>query len=166
MQQTPFQVGEYSFTILIEPNESQIANNEDARKDIYHDTVKNALIKDGWTITSENLYLPWGGMETYVDIAAEKVFIAEKEGRKIAVEVKSFVGKSNLSELEKAVGQFIIYRLAMRKEEPERELFLAISEKIYNKLFLNPDVIELIETEDLKVVVFNEANEVIVRWIN
>jgi hypothetical protein len=145
---------------------SQIANNEDARKDIYHDTVKNALIKDGWTITSENLYLPWGGMETYVDIAAEKVFIAEKEGRKIAVEVKSFVGKSNLSELEKAVGQFIIYRLAMRKEEPERELFLAISEKIYNKLFLNPDVIELIETEDLKVVVFNEANEVIVRWIN
>jgi hypothetical protein len=54
----------------------------------------------------------------------------------------------------------------MRKEEPERELFLAVGEKIYNKLFLNPDVIELIETEDLKVVVFNEANEVIVRWIN
>ncbi len=135
-------------------------------KDIYHDTVKRALIKDGWTITKENLYLPWGGTETYIDIAAEKVFIAEKEGRKIAVEVKSFVGKSNLSELEKAVGQFIIYRLAMRKEEPERELFLAVGEKIYNKLFLNPDVIELIETEDLKVVVFNEANEVIVRWIN
>jgi len=135
-------------------------------KDIYHDTVKRALIKDGWTITKENLYLPWGGTETYIDIAAEKIFIAEKEGRKIAVEVKSFVGKSNLSELEKAVGQFIIYRLAMRKEEPERELFLAVGEKIYNKLFLNPDVIELIETEDLKVVVFNEANEVIVRWIN
>jgi len=135
-------------------------------KDIYHDTVKRALIKDGWTITKENLYLPWGGTETYIDIAAEKVFIAEKEGRKIAVEVKSFVGKSNLSELEKAVGQFIIYRLAMRKEEPERELFLAVGEKIYNKLFLNPDVIELIETEDLKVVVFNEANKVIVRWIN
>jgi len=135
-------------------------------KDIYHDTVKRALIKDGWTITKENLYLPWGGTETYIDIAAEKIFIAEKEGRKIAVEVKSFVGKSNLSELEKAVGQFIIYRLAMRKEEPERELFLAVGEKIYNKLFLNSDVIELIETENLKVVVFNESKEVIVRWIN
>jgi hypothetical protein len=135
-------------------------------KDIYHDTVKRALIKDGWTITKENLYLPWGGTETYIDIAAEKIFIAEKEGRKIAVEVKSFVGKSNLSELEKAVGQFIIYRLAMRKEEAERELFLAVGEKIYNKLFLNSDVIELIETENLKVVVFNESKEVIVRWIN
>ncbi len=135
-------------------------------KDIYHDTVKNALIKDGWTITAENLYLPWGGTETYIDIAAEKVFIAEKEGRKIAVEVKSFIGKSSLTELEKAVGQFIIYRLAMRKEEPNRELFLAVGERIYNKLFVNADVIELIETENLKVLVFDEVKEVIARWIN
>lgn len=135
-------------------------------KDIYHDTVKNALIKDGWRITAENLQLPWGGTQTYIDIIADEVFVAEKEGRKIAVEVKSFVGKSNLSELEKAVGQFIIYRFAMRKEDPERKLFLAISEKIYNKLFVNPDVIELIETENLKILVFDELKEVIVRWIN
>ena len=135
-------------------------------KDIYHDTVKRALEKDGWKITAENLQLPWGGTQTYIDIIADEVFVAEKEGRKIAVEVKSFVGKSNLSELEKAVGQFIIYRFAMRKEDPERELFLAVGEKIYNKLFVNADVIELIEIENLKVVVFNESKEVIVRWIN
>lgn len=135
-------------------------------KDIYHDTVKNALIKDGWRITAENLQLPWGGTQTYIDIIADEVFVAEKEGRKIAVGVKSFVGKSNLSELEKAVGQFIIYRFAMRKEDPDRELFLAVGEKIYNKLFVNPDVIELIETENLKILVFDESKEVIVRWIN
>ena len=135
-------------------------------KDIYHETVKNALIKDGWKITAENLQLPWGGTQTYIDIIADEVFVAEKEGRKIAVEVKSFIGKSNLSELEKAVGQFIIYRFAMRKEDPTRELFLAVGEKIYNKLFVNADVIELIETEDLKIVVFNESKEEIVRWIN
>jgi Holliday junction resolvase-like predicted endonuclease len=135
-------------------------------KDIYHDTVKRALEKDGWKITAENLQLPWGGTQTYIDIIADEVFVAEKEGRKIAVEVKSFVGKSNLSELEKAVRQFIIYRFAMRKEDPERELFLAVGEKIYNKLFVNADVIELIEIENLKVVVFNESKEVIVRWIN
>lgn len=79
---------------------------------------------------------------------------------------KSFVGKSNLSELEKAVGQFIIYRFAMRREDPEHELYVAVSEKIYNKLFVHPDVIELIEAEDLTVLVFDEAKEVIVRWIN
>ncbi len=135
-------------------------------KDIYHDTVKRALEKDGWTITAENLRLPFGGTDAYVDIAAEKIFIAEKEGRKIAVEVKSFIGKSNLTELEKAVGQFIIYRLAMRRQEPERELFLAVQEKIYNKLFINPDVIELIESENIKIVVFDDAKQELVRWIN
>ncbi len=54
-------------------------------KDIYHDTVKRALEKDGWTITKENLHLRWGRRDAYVDIAAEKVFTAAKEGRKIAV---------------------------------------------------------------------------------
>ncbi len=135
-------------------------------KDIYHDTVKRALIKDGWKITAENLHLPWGGRDTFVDIAAEKVFVAEKDGRKIAVEVKSFIGKSDVTELEKAIGQFIIYRLALRKKEPERQLFLAVELGIYNDFFVNPDVLELIETEDLRVVVFDEIKEVLVRWIN
>ncbi len=135
-------------------------------KDIYHDTVKRALIKDGWKITAENLHLPWGGRDTFVDIAAEKIFIAEKEGRKIAVEVKSFVGKSDISEFEKAVGQFIIYRFAMRKKEPERQLFLAVELGIYENFFVNPEVLELIETEDLKIVVFDKLKEVIMRWIN
>lgn len=122
--------------------------------------------KDGWKITAENLHLPWGGTRAFIDILADKIFVAEKEGRKIAVEVKSFVGKSNLSELEKAVGQFIIYRFAMRREEPERELFIAVGEKIYNKFFVHPDVIELIETEDFKIIVFDEMKQLIVRWIN
>lgn len=135
-------------------------------KDIYHDTVKRALIKDGWRITAENFQLPWGGTRAYIDIIADEIFVAEKEGRKIAVEVKSFVGQSNLSELEKAVGQFIIYRFAMRREDAERELFIAVGEKIYNKLFLHPDVIELVETEDLKIIVFDENKQMIVRWIN
>ncbi len=135
-------------------------------KDIYHDTVKKALIKDGWKITAENFQLPWGGTRTYIDIIADELFVAEKDGRKIAVEVKSFIGKSNLSELEKAIGQFIIYRFAMRKEDPERILYLAVGEQIYNRLFVHADVIELIESEDLKVLVFNEAKEVLVRWIN
>ena len=135
-------------------------------KDIYHDTVKRALIKDGWKITAENFQLLWGGTRAYIDIIADELFVAEKEGRKIAVEVKSFVGQSNLSELEKAVGQFIIYRFAMRREDPERELFIAVGERIYNKLFVHPDVIELIESEDLKIVVFDESKQVLVRWIN
>ena len=80
-----------------------------------------------------------GRTRAYIDIIADELFVAEKQGRKIAVEVKSFVGQSNLSELEKAVGQFIIYRFAMRREDAERELFIAVGERIYNKLFVHPD---------------------------
>lgn len=29
-------------------------------RDIYHNTVKNALLKDGWTITHDPLRLEWG----------------------------------------------------------------------------------------------------------
>ena len=135
-------------------------------KDIYHDTVKKALIKDGQKITAENLQLPWGGTDTYVDIIADKIFVAEKGGRKIAVEVKSFVGKSTITEFQKALGQIIIYRFALRKKESERELFLAVDLKVYNEFFVNPDVIELIEDENLKIIVFDKFKEVIVRWIN
>lgn len=62
-------------------------------KDIYHETVKTALIKDGWMITDDPLRLKVGGRMAYVDLGAQKLFAAEKEGRKIAVEVKSFLNK-------------------------------------------------------------------------
>lgn len=135
-------------------------------KDIYHDTVKRALEKDGWTITKENLHLRWGRRDAYVDIAAEKIFTAEKEGRKIAVEVKSFIGQSEMSELEKAVGQFVLYRFALKKKEPDRELFLAIAKDIYNDLFVNPDGLAFVEVNELKIVVFDKDKEEVLQWIN
>lgn len=63
-------------------------------KDKFHETVKTALVKDGWTITDDPLFIKFGGVEMYVDIGAEKLIGAEKDGRKIAVEIKSFLGIS------------------------------------------------------------------------
>ena len=60
-------------------------------RDIYHETVKNALIKDGWTITHDPLVLRWGTTDVYVGLGAEQLLAAEKRGQKIAVEIKSFV---------------------------------------------------------------------------
>jgi hypothetical protein len=34
-----------------------------------------------------------GGVEMYVDLGAEKIIAAEKDGKKIAVEIKSFIGR-------------------------------------------------------------------------
>ena len=65
-------------------------------KDIFHETVKLALIKDGWTITSDPLTIRSDRIKLEIDLGVEKVFAAEKDGKKIAVEVKSFVNSSNI----------------------------------------------------------------------
>lgn len=72
-------------------------------KDIYHDSVKRALEKDGWKITHDPYLLPWKGQTVYVDLGAE-VLAAEKENRLIAVEIKSFLGHSETRDLEQALG--------------------------------------------------------------
>ena len=77
-------------------------------KDIYHEAVKIALIKDGWTITEDPLRLKFGGRMTYVDLGAEKLLAAQKEGQQIAVEVKSFLNPSPVKDLEQALGQYIM----------------------------------------------------------
>ena len=63
-------------------------------KDLFHEVVKTALVKDGWTITDDPYKLQWGDETLYVDLAAERVIAAGKENRRIAVEVKSFVEHS------------------------------------------------------------------------
>jgi len=93
-----------------------------ARKDAYHDIVKNALEKDGWTITSEPLRLVVDDVGVQIDLGAEQQPIsAEKDGENIAVEIKSFVGPSIINELEKAIGQYLFFcffaSTAMRKNK-------------------------------------------------
>ena len=71
-------------------------------KDIYHDTVKNALIKDGWTITDDPLVISIGKKDLFIDLGAEKLIAAEKDSKKIAVEIKSFIGSSQVNDLKNA----------------------------------------------------------------
>ena len=49
-------------------------------KDLFHQAVKTALIKDGWTITSDPLIIRIDRIKLEIDLAAEKVFAAEKDG--------------------------------------------------------------------------------------
>ena len=78
------------------------------RKDTYHDAVKNAFIKNGWTITQESYIMQFLRDPLHIDIGAEAAIGAEKEGCKIAVEVKSFPGKFGVTDLYAALGQFIL----------------------------------------------------------
>src|SRR5438270_13878781 len=98
--------------------------------DHYHQVVRNALIKDGWTITHDPITLSIGMDRVHIDLGAERVIAAEKDVRKIAVEIKTFAGRSRLADFEAAVGQYVIYRMALRRTEPDRELYLAVPQPI------------------------------------
>ena len=94
-------------------------------RDILHDIVREALIKDGWLITHDPFTIAFGSRRVYADLGAEQLLAAEKEERKIVVEIKSFVGLSQISELEKAIGQFAIYKSWLARIEPERALYIS-----------------------------------------
>lgn len=135
-----------------------------AAKDIYHQVVKIALEKDGWTITNDPLRLTIGSRSVYVDLGAEKLFAAEKEGRKIAVEVKSFINPSPVNDLENALGQYILYAKILEEEQPERVIYLAIPVNVFRDIFAEPIGQLLLRTTDLRLLVFDPRKEVIVEW--
>lgn len=102
-----------------------------------------------------------------VDLAAEKLIAAEREGKKIAVEVKSFLEKSSaISEFHTALGQFINYRGALRRREPERILYLAVPLTTYNTFFQLDFPKEMVEENKVKMIIYDVKNEVISEWKN
>lgn len=133
-------------------------------KDLYHNAVKNALIKDGWSITHDPLRLKWGIKDMYVDLGAERILSAEKAGQKIAVEVKSFVGASDMNDLENALGQYLVYRSVIARTEPDRKLYLAITQSVFSELLSEP-LGQIIRADyQVCLIVFGEKNEEIVQW--
>ncbi len=135
-------------------------------RDIFHDAVKNALVKEGWTITNDPLFIQFGGVDMYVDLGAEKVLAAEKDGRKIAVEIKSFLGASIISEFHTALGQLLNYRIALKAQNPEHMLYLAVPLDVYESFFTLVFGQAAIQTYQLKLIVYDETREVITKWLN
>jgi hypothetical protein len=135
------------------------------KKDKFHDAVKNALNKDGWTITDDPYKLDFGFTDAFVDLGAERLLAAEKGKEKIAVEVKSFIGSSELYEFHTALGQFANYELALQIEDPDRVLFLAVPVETYDTFFQHNLIAKSVEKHNLKIIVYNPLSEVIIKWI-
>lgn len=136
-------------------------------KDVFHEVVKTALQKDGWQITNDPLTISVGGVNLSIDLAAEKLIAAEGEGQKIAVEVKSFLERSSaISEFHTALEQFINYRGALRRRQPERVLYLAVPLTTYKTFFQLDFPKEMIEENQVKMLIYDVEQEVIFQWIN
>ncbi len=134
-------------------------------RDVYHDMVKRALIKDGWIITDDPLHLKWGRKDMYIDLGASQLLAAERESQKIAVEVKSFSGRSEMDDLEKALGQYVLYFDVLVELQPERLLYLALPVWAYESLFEEPLGQLLLKNNRLRLIVFEPKQELIEQWI-
>lgn len=135
-------------------------------KDLYHNAVRNALIKDGWTITHDPLRLEDNdrNMKYEADLGAEKLFAAEKEGEKIAVEIKSFLKSSVPNEFHGILGQYLTYFDALISLESDRLLILAVPLNAHNRLQNYPFILHLMEKHKIKTFIFDEFNENIISW--
>lgn len=136
-----------------------------AAKDFFHEVVKRILIQEGWLITDDPLKLSYGKADSKIDLGAEQVLGAEKEGEKIAVEIKSFSEPSFVYAFHEAIGQYINYRRGLRKQMPERGLYLAISNDIYDQFFQQEMVQDAILEENLKILIFDPSTNNSLQWI-
>jgi hypothetical protein len=134
-------------------------------KDFYHDAVKNALVRDGWTILAEDYALTLGGDRLYADIAAEKPLILERGNRKVLVEVKSFLGRSFIFELERAIGQYTIYRDILEETQTEFELYLAVPLGVYRDGFQRDLAKMTVRRNRICLLVFDPDREEVTEWI-
>jgi hypothetical protein len=136
-----------------------------ARRDIYHDTVKRALQKDDWTITHDPFPLQIGKKRLSADLGAERLISAEKGIQKIVVEVKSFVGQSDVKDLEQALGQYVLYRQILNEMGIEPILYLVVSRPTFNSVFTIELGQVLLKNQIIRLIVFDEEREAIALWI-
>ena len=136
-----------------------------ARRDIHHHVLKLALEREGWNVTNDPFFVKIGRKTAEIDLGAERIILAERATEKIAVEVKSFVGTSIITEFYKALGQFLMYQRALQAAEPDRTLYLALPQGAYDEL--SGDVFDFPNFEDLRhrLIIYQPSENTTLTWI-
>lgn len=91
-----------------------------SRKDRFHQAVRNALEKEDWLITHNPFTIQiTETVRLTIDLGAEITIAAQRDQEKIAVEIKSFITDSEISEFHTALGQYLNYVQALEDEDPD-----------------------------------------------
>lgn len=136
-------------------------------RDAFYQQVKNALIKDGWKITGDPLTIPISEtIKVQIDLAADNAIAAERDNDKIAVEIKSFISGSDISEFHAALGQYLNYCQALEFNQPDRIVYLAVPDETYKDFFQLPFVQIAVQRHQVKLIVYEPTKEEIIQWIS
>lgn len=135
-------------------------------RDQFHYIVREALEKDGWTITADPFIVQGEGIKVSVDLAADRVIAAQKGKEKIAVEIKCFTETSMQYAFYAALGQYLSYLFLLQEEHPERKLYLAIPESTYNDFMDVSFYQKKIKLHNISLIIYNQNSKKIVKWEN
>ena len=137
-------------------------------RDLFHNQVKAALVKDGWSITHDPYSIKISEIiKVQIDLGAESTIAAQRAQEKIAVEIKSFVSDSDdINEFHGALGQYLNYARALAIKAPERTLYLAVPFDTYTEFFQVPFIQATLQDYQINLIVYEPIQEVIQQWIN
>ena len=137
-------------------------------RDLIHEAVKTALKKDGWTITDDpfRIQLKEEGRYLEADLGVERFFKAKKGSNKILVEIKSFSGASIINQFHNALGQYLMYKTAIKGTLPQRTLYLAITVRVLNEIEQISLIQEVIQEYNIKLIIVDTHNKKIESWID
>ncbi|RFP52743.1 MAG: fatty-acid synthase [Limnothrix sp. CACIAM 69d] len=141
------------------------------QRDQIHDIIRRALLKDGWQITDDPFVIAYGERFLFIDLGAtEKGLLsaivgASRSSERIAIEIKTFRSASLITELQQAIGQYQLYFLLLQEVDPDRTLYLAISEDVYHNFFREPIGQLVIKNLPLNLIIVNLEKEEIIQWI-
>ena len=115
-------------------------------------------------MTDDPLVLEWDEIRVKVDLGAERLIAAERGEKKIAVEIKSFIAPSAISDFHTAVGQVLNYQIMLEVSEPDRQLYLAVPLEIYETFFQSRFAQAAIQRYQLNLLIYDPVREEILEW--
>lgn len=105
-------------------------------------------------------------MKLKIDLGAESTIAAQREQEKIAIEIKSFITDSDISEFHAALGQYLNYIQALEDKEPDRTLYLAVPSETYDDFFQMPFIQKSLKRHTINLIIYDPIQEEIKEWIS
>ena len=141
------------------------------KRDSIHQVVRDALVKDGWRITDDPYVISYGERFLFIDLGAtelpnsSQIIGAQRQDQKIAVEIKDFRGRSAITNLEQAIGQYILYKLLLDQVDQGRKIYLAITDIAYDEIFSEPIGELVINGLPMHLLVIDTEKVEVKQWI-
>jgi len=133
-------------------------------RDRYHEEFKTALENEGWIVTDDPLIVQLGVIKVKIDLAAERLIIAERGDERIVIEIKTFGHLSFITDLQDAVGQYMCYQFMLDKTNSDRILYLGVPTKVYDRYEDEP-ILEIFEALNISLILYDPETENIDKWI-